>query len=99
MTKKTSKKIAKPMPINDRDMAEMQIYAARYAHNRRTFATQTMNQITAQLLDAGFILIADATRDAPQPTVWAMDGDFGWPQDLIAKYGWDGKRMQKEMAK
>jgi hypothetical protein len=59
MVKKTSKKIAKPMPINDMDMMDMQVYAARYAHNRRSYATQTMNQITAQLLDAGFVLRHD----------------------------------------
>ena len=91
--KKDSKKVTKQKSIEDVEVMELQFYAARYAHNRISYATQTINQITARLLDAGFILIADTTRDAPEPTVWVKDGDFGWPDESIAKYGWDGCRQ------
>jgi hypothetical protein len=92
--------------IGNQDLIDMQIYAARYAHNRRTFAAHTMNQITLKMIENGIYPIPDTTRNhfeepdstegAPSPTVWVRDGDFGWPMDLIEKHGWDGRKLRPE---
>lgn len=83
--------------ISNMDLRDIQVYAARYAHNRMTFATQTVNDFTAKLIEAGIPLVVDQTRDADKPdgTVWVKDGGFGWPEHLIEKYGWDGRKLQK----
>lgn len=80
--------------ISNMDLRDIQVYAARYAHNRMTFATQTVNDFTAKLIEAGIPLCVDQTRDAEKPdgTVWVKDGGFGWPEHLIEKYGWDGRK-------
>jgi hypothetical protein len=85
----------KELPIDAIDLIDFQWMAARYAHNRRTFAANTVNKATAKLLDAGYKLFPDGTRDAPEATVWVKDGDFGWPDDLIEKYGWDGRKNRE----
>jgi hypothetical protein len=85
------------MPIDKHDLVDLQIYAARYAHNRRSVSTYALNSITEKLIKAGYNLIADTTRDAPEPTVWVMDGDFGWPMDLVEKYGWDGRKQPSDV--
>ena len=83
------------LPIDSADLIDFQWMAARYAHNRRTYAAITVNKATARLLDAGYHLLADPTREAPEPTVWVKDGDFGWPEDLIERYGWNGRKQQE----
>lgn len=81
--------------ISNMDLRDIQVYAARYAHNRKTFATDTVNNFTAKLIEAGISLCVDQTRDAEKPdgTVWVKDGGYGWPNHLIEKYGWDGRKF------
>ena len=83
--------------MNATDMIELQWMAARYAHERRTFASHTVNQITLRMIEAGIYPTPDIVRgdDAPIPTVWVRDGDFGWPTDMIDKHGWDGRKLRK----
>jgi hypothetical protein len=82
--------------INAIDMIDLQWMAARYAHERRTFSPHTVNTITVKMIQDGVMPMADTTRDAPEPTVWVRDGDFGWPMDLVEKYGWDGRKTENQ---
>jgi hypothetical protein len=83
--------------VSNFDLRDIQVYAARYAHNHMTFAPLTVNNFTALLIEAGIPLCVDQTRDAEKPdgTVWVKDGGFGWPDHLIEKYGWDGRKLGK----
>ena len=92
------KSIEKELGLSRQDILDLQTYAARYAHERRSVAPYAMNSITCKLIEAGIYPYADHVRadvDGP-PTVWVKDGDFGWPLDLIEKHGWDGKKLFKE---
>lgn len=79
--------------ITNDDLIDMQWMAARYAQDRMTFSTDTVNQITARMIENGVYPRPDKTRsDDGTPTVWAKDGSFGWPTQLIERYGWDGRK-------
>ena len=81
--------------ISDDDMIELQWMAARYAHERNTFASDTINTVTARMIISGIYPKTDTTRHE-YPTVWAKDGQFGWPMELIERYGWDGRKLRKD---
>lgn len=55
--------------------------ARRYAHGRSTYAVAEVNDCTALALELGLKIAND------KGTVWAKDRDFGWPTELIEKYG------------
>jgi hypothetical protein len=76
--------------IDAKHLAELQYAAREYVDGRMTYLTQSVNDATAVLLDAGVKL---HTRHG-QPSVWATDGNFGPPHDLIEKYGIDGKKAR-----
>ena len=81
--------------ITNDDLIDMQWMAARYAQDRMTFSTDTVNQITARMIENGVYPRPDKTRsDDGTPTVWAKDGSFGWPTQLIERYGWDGRKQR-----
>ena len=81
--------------ITNDDLIDMQWMAARYAQDRMTFSTDTVNQITARMIENGVYPRPDKTRsDDGTPTVWAKDGSFGWPMRLIERYGWDGRKQR-----
>lgn len=84
--------------INDIDLIELQWMAARYAHERKTFASETVNSITLRMIEAGIYPTPDRVRgdDTTGPVVWVKDGDFGWPTEMIDKHGWDGRKLRKE---
>jgi hypothetical protein len=83
--------------ITNEDLINMQWMAARYAQDRKTFSTDTVNQITARMIENGVYPRPDKTRsDDGTPTVWARDGSFGWPTQLIERYGWDGCKKGTE---
>lgn len=84
--------------INDIDLIELQWMAARYAHERKTFASETVNSITLRMIEAGIYPTPDRVRgdDVTGPTVWVKDGDFGWPTEMIEKHGWDGRKLRKD---
>lgn len=84
--------------INDIDLIELQWMAARYAHERKTFASDTLNRITLKMIENGIYPTPDHVRSdgINGPTVWVKDGDFGWPTDMIEKHGWDGRKLRKE---
>ena len=82
--------------MSEGDLRNLQWMASRYASKRSSYAVSEINEITARLIDSGINLYADAVKNEENPTVWACDGDFGWPHLLIDKYGWDGKKQQKE---
>jgi hypothetical protein len=87
-------------PINNNDLHDLQWMAARYAHNRRSYSTGMINDITLKMIQNGIYPMPDQTReDAPEPTVWAKDGDFGWPLKMIEDHGWDGRKQRKTDAK
>jgi len=83
--------------ISNDDVIQLQWMAARYAHNRRSYSTGMVNDITLKMIQNGIYPTPDQTRDAPEPTVWAKDGDFGWPADLIEKHGWNGCKQRGEV--
>ena len=76
--------------IDSKQLAELQYAAREYADGRMTGIAQAVNEATAALLDAGVKL----QRRHGQESVWATDGNFGPPHDLIAKYGLDGKKVR-----
>ena len=84
---------------DNEDMIELQWMAARYAHDRRSYSTDTVNSITLRMIRSGIFPRPDRAdiRSSPKPTVWVRDADFGWPTALIEQYGWDG-RGDKENA-
>ena len=85
--------------LNANDLIELQWMAARYAHDRHTFSTDTVNQITLRMIEAGIYPTPDHVRGATGPTVWVKDGDFGWPTAMIERHGWDGRKQQKPVEK
>lgn len=84
--------------LNANDLVELQWMAARYAHERKTFASDTVNSITLRMIEAGIYPSPDRVRgdDTTGPTVWVKDGDFGWPLAMIEKHGWDGRKQRKD---
>ena len=76
--------------IDARHLTELQYAAREYADGRMTYLTQSINEATAALLDAGVKL---HTRHG-QPSVWASDGNFGPTRDMIERYGIDGKKAR-----
>jgi len=85
--------------ISGDDMIELQWMAARYAHDRNTFASDTVNRITAKMILSGIYPKPDITRkddENEHTTIWAKDGQFGWPMELIERYGWDGRKQRKD---
>lgn len=84
--------------MDPNDIVELQWLAARYAHERMTYAADKVNAITARMIDAGIVPQTDPIR-GDVPTVWVRDGSFGWPKPLIEKYGWDGRKKAAEAAK
>ena len=78
------------------DLCDLQWMAARYAHNRRSYSTGMMNDLTLKMIENGVYPPPDQTRDAPEPTVWVCDGDFGWPLKYIEKHGWNGRKLRKD---
>ena len=84
--------------IGSDDLRELQWMAARYAHERKTFATNTVNQITLRMIQGGIYPTPDHVRGdgINGPTVWVKDGGFGWPTDMIEKHGWNGRKLKKE---
>lgn len=85
--------------LNANDLVELQWMAARYAHERKTFASDTVNSITLRMIEAGIYPTPDRVRgdDTTGPTVWVKDGDFGWPLAMIEKHGWDGRKQRKDV--
>lgn len=78
------------------DLCDLQWMAARYAHNRRSYSTGMMNDLTLKMIESGVYPRPDKTRsDDGTPTVWARDGSFGWPTQLIERYGWDGRKNRE----
>lgn len=62
---------------------ELYWMARRYAHGRRTYAPDYYNRAIAAALNAG----VDLKPPSGDGTIWAKDGDCGWPLDLIEKHG------------
>lgn len=76
--------------IDVKHLTVLQYAAAQYADGRMTAFVDDVNKATAALIEAGVPL---ATRHG-QSSVWATDGNFGPPNDLIEKYGNDGKKAR-----
>jgi hypothetical protein len=78
--------------IDAHHLRELQFAARAYAHNRQTGIVDSVNKATAALLDAGVQLSTSSWSE--EMSVWATDGNFGPPHDLIEKYGLDGKKAR-----
>ena len=81
--------------ISSQDVIDLQWMAARYAHNRQSYSTGMVNDLTVKMIQNGIYPLPDQTREAPEPTVWVKDSMFGWPENLIEKYGWDGRKNRE----
>ena len=79
--------------IDAKHLRELQFAARAYADGRCTGIVDSVNKATAALLDAGVPLITGAFL-GEQPSIWATDGDFGPPTELIERYGLDGKKVR-----
>lgn len=76
--------------IDAKHLTELQYAAREYADGRCTYIVDSVNQATAALIEAGVKLSSRVGMDS----VWANDGDFGPPTELIEKYGLDGKKVK-----
>lgn len=67
--------------------------ARRYAHGRMTVVPWAYNKAAAVAIELG--LMDEKSMDTANihegdlvdSTVWAKDGGFGWPDELIEKHG------------
>jgi hypothetical protein len=76
--------------IDSHHLQQLQYAAREYADGRCTYIVRNVNEATAAMLDAGVeCLVRNNTQ-----TIWANDGHFGAPSDLIDKYGNDGTKAR-----
>ena len=76
--------------IDAKHLTELQYAAREYADRRCTYIVDSVNQATAALIEAGVKLSTRSGVDS----VWAIDGNFGAPSELIERYGLDGKKVR-----
>jgi hypothetical protein len=81
-------------PFFDRGLTESQfkwlhLKAREYAKARKTYIVSDMNRITTKIIEV--------LRIKPLPInssgIWVNDGDYGYPTDLVEKYGWEGEKF------